>query len=538
MLAKMCRNMLVSNNLILLKELSMPACATQKTIADQPTISNLFLPVPDTDFRDFLDEVDELARFAPEIITAIEADLDAHAREKKKLRLEDRKFFESQTEDFPELSIETGELSSEALSLEVGRPRLSADAAYMFLMLRGFLGSLSTKQSRRFLCESMSLYGWLQRRGLEMPGVSTILDNLNVITHATRELIFDRQIARVLQEELDDFKTLTIDSTSVKANSSWPTDAKILTGLLMRVDRLGQKLDVFGLENFRQGWVPRWLEEMDKLEFQICLVAGKANSKGKLKKRYRQLLRRARKATDALQSEFNRFERGLSIDTLAPSRRVLLQRVIDQLRTDLSDVERVIEYASDRVFKDKSLPSTEKILSLSDGSAAFIKKGSRNPLIGYKPQLVRSQNGFVASLLVPEGNAADAIELVPAIGEAMTRTGVVAGLVSTDDGYASAKGRDALLVLGVQAISISGAKGKKLTALEDWDSELYSDARRYRSAVESLMFTIKDGFAFGELGRRGIDAVRDELLEKVLAYNCCRIILMKKRQREELERAA
>ena len=516
----------------------MPACATQKTIADQPTMSNLFLPVPDTDFRDFLDEVDELARFAPEIITAIEADLDAHAREKKKLRLEDRKFFGSLTEDFPELGIEAGELSSEALSLEVGRPRLSANAAYMFLMLRGFLGSLSTKQSRRFLCESMSLYDWLQRWGLEMPGVSTILDNLNVITHATRDLIFDRQIARVLREELDDFKTLTIDSTTVKANSSWPTDAKILTGLLMRMDRLGQKLGTFGLENFRQGWVPRWLEEMDKLEFQICLVAGKANSKGKLKKRYRQLLRRARKAADALQSEFNRFEQGLLIDTLAPSRRVLLQQVIDQLRTDLFDVERVIEYASERVFKDKSLPSTEKILSLSDGSAAFIKKGSRNPLIGYKPQLVRSPNGFVASLLVPEGNAADAIELVPAIGEAMTRTGVVAGLVSTDDGYASAKGRDELLVLGVQDISISGAKGKKLTALEDWNSELYSDARRYRSAVESLMFTIKNGFAFGELGRRGIDAVRDELLEKVLAYNCCRIILMKKRQREKLERAA
>ena len=60
----------------------MPACATQKMIADEPTISNLFLPVPDTDLRDFLDEVDDLARFAPEIITAIEADLDAHARKK------------------------------------------------------------------------------------------------------------------------------------------------------------------------------------------------------------------------------------------------------------------------------------------------------------------------------------------------------------------------------------------------------------------------------------------------------------------------
>ena len=51
-------------------------------------------------------------------------------------------------------------------------------------------------------------------------------------------------------------------------------------------------------------------------------------------------------------------------------------------------------------------------------------------------------------------------------------------------------------------------------------------------------YTIKDGFAFGELGRRGIDAVRDELLEKVLAYNCCRTILLKKRRREELDCAA
>jgi hypothetical protein len=530
--------MLVFNILTSLKELSMPACATRKTIAYPPRISNLFLPVPETDLRDFLDEVEELAGFAPEIITAIEADLDAHARRKKKLRLEDRKFYASRTEDFPALGIKDGQLSNQRLSLEEGRPRLPAEAVYMFLMLRGFLGSLSTKPSRRLLRESMSLYDWLQRRGLEMPGVSTILDNLNVISHETRDRIFGRQIARVLQEDLDDFKALTIDSTSVKANSSWPTDAKILTGLLMRVDRLGQKLDVFGLENFRQGWVPHWLEEMDKLEFQICLVAGKANSKGKLKKRYRQLLHRGRKAVDGLRAEFERFEQGLSIEALAPSRRVLLQRVVDQIRTDLSDVERVLEYASDRVFKDQTIPSTDKVLSLSDGSAAYIQKGSRNPVIGYKPQLVRSANGFVTSLLVPEGNAADSINLVPAIGDAIKRTGVSAEWVSTDDGYASAKGRDELLTLGVQNLSISGSKGKKLTTLEDWNSEVYREARRCRSAVESLMFTIKDGFAFGQLGRRGIDAVRDELLEKVLAYNCCRSILMKKRQREKLERAA
>jgi hypothetical protein len=81
-------------------------------------------------------------------------------------------------------------------------------------------------------------------------------------------------------------------------------------------------------------------------------------------------------------------------------------------------------------------------------------------------------------------------------------------------------------------------EGKKLTIPRDWDSEEYRDARRNRSAVESLMFTIKDGFEVGELGRRGVAVVQDELFEKVLAYNCCHIILMKKRRRETLDQAA
>ena len=160
--------------------------------------------------------------------------------------------------------------------------------------------------------------------------MTTILENVNLVCNRTRELIFDKQIAFILKEHLDDFKKLTIDSTSVKANSCWPTDAKILTGLLMRADRLGQKLHVFGLEDFREGWVPRWLDEMDKLEFQIGLVAGKANSKGKMKKRYRQLLKRGRKATDALAAELERVEQGLLLEMHAPSRRAPLQRVLQQ----------------------------------------------------------------------------------------------------------------------------------------------------------------------------------------------------------------
>ena len=85
----------------------------------------------------------------------------------------------------------------------------------------------------------------------------------------------------------------------------------------------------------------------------------------------------------------------------------------------------------------------------------------------------------------PQGNAADSVELAPAIADSMARTGVIADWVSTDDGYASAKGRDDVPAMKVKDISISGAKGKKWTAPGDWESEEYRDVRRNRSAVES-----------------------------------------------------
>lgn len=516
----------------------MMACATENKIDESFRVCNLILPVPDTDFCDFLKEINQLANFAPEIIASIEQDMDCYAKKKKSLRLADKKFLESSMDDLPGLDIKERNILAEELQLAVGRPRMPGYVVYMFLMTRGFLGSLLSKPAQRFLLESMSLYFFLQDRGLTMPGMTTILENVNLVTHATRELIFDKQISLIIGEKLDDFKILTLDSTSVAANSSWPTDSSIITRLLARASRLGQKLHLFGLKDFSQGWVPRWLEEMNKLDFQINLVAGKAKSKGKLKKHYRKLLKRGRKTVNALITQFNELEKTVFIETHAPSRREFLQRILDQIRADLADAERVLEYTDNRVFQGKTLPSKEKVLSLSDESAAYIIKGDREPVIGYKPQLVRSKSGFITSLIVPQGNTADCMELVPSIFNSIRRTGVVPEWVSTDDGYASASGRDAVLKMGVKDISISGAKGKKLTTPEKWDSEDYRDARRNRSAVESLMFTIKDGFEFGEVGRRGLEKVKDELLEKVLAYNCCRIILMKKRRREELAKSA
>jgi len=101
-------------------------------------------------------------------------------------------------------------------------------------------------------------------------------------------------------------------------NSCWPTYSKILTGLLARVDRLGQKLDTFGLMNFKKGWAPLWLDEMDNLVFQIALAAGKPKAKARFHQQYRQLLARGRKALAALETQFGTLRQNLHIDAFAP----------------------------------------------------------------------------------------------------------------------------------------------------------------------------------------------------------------------------
>lgn len=499
----------------------------------------LFLPVPDTDFREYLDEVLLMAGKFPEILTAIDADLDRHAKRKKAIRLADKRFIENQTPDCPGLELSGSGIVPANLSLDVGRPRMQPILAFVFLMLRGFLGSLTDKQALRFMYESISLHGLIANLGLgRAPGASTVLENINAISSETRDLILDKQIELVISEGLDDFQKLTIDSTHTAANSAWPTDSRILTALLGRAHRLGQSLDSFGIANFKAGWTPRWLKEMDALDFKIALTAGKAKSKGNRKKHYRALLKRGEKVMNAVLSQYRNLAGSIDMESFLPSRRILLRRMLEQIETSLADAGKVIGCAHKRVLNEVKVPAPEKVLSISDPDAAFINKGNRDPVVGYKPQLVRSGNGFVPALVVPCGNTADCNELPGAIRESINRTGVTPRMVSTDDGYASAEGVRELKDMGVDDVSISGSKGRKLTDSVDWESEKYREARAHRSAVESLVFALKDGFDFGEVRRRGLGPVREELLEKVLAYNMCRIILIRKRLSKERKMAA
>jgi IS5 family transposase len=324
-----------------------------------------------------------------------------------------------------------------------------------------------------------------------------------------------------------------LDSTSVKASSCWPTDASVIFKLISRVYVRGGKLDRLGLEPFKDFYMVIWLKELKKLLFEINNTRSK-NEK-KLKSLYGRHLRTAHKALGYLSRTLDkRLPEAEKTDRL-PSVRLALGEILGAMEDDLLTLSAVLYYSEERIFNGIVLPSTEKILSISDSSAAFIKKGQRESVIGYKPQLCRSAKGFVTAMILEKGNPFDSEKLFPLVERHIVNTGVKPKLVSTDSGYASGKGYSDCIGLGVEDVCIGGSKGKALLPEELWLSEKYVSGRRMRSAVESLMFTLKYVFEFGLPRRRGLENVRDEMTEKITAYNFVKMLRMKEERRMDKE---
>lgn len=506
-------------------------------LPSQP-LPRLFLMPVNTELHQFLIETHRIVEFEPAILDRIESDLDAYGLRKKLLREADRRFLEGQTPDLNHLKIELRQIDPTKMALEIGRPRLEPYVVYLLLMLRGRLGGCKDQDARLLQEESMTLHWWLENLALTLPPASTLSENLNAVSNATRDFIHRAQLRYIVDEGLDDFSSLYLDSTAIRANSERPTDSGLITKLVERICRRGSRLDRFGLPNFNPSGLEELQEDLRRMHREIGFSTGKPKKQGRVKKLYYQLLRRGRRVCRRFEREWAAVAEALKQKELQPSQRLVAEEAIELIGADIQAIGQVAAAGERRVLAEEKVPSAEKVISLSDGDAAFIVKGGWNTVVGYRPQLGRSGAGFVSAVIVPVGNAADSAQLVDVVLDHWERSGVLPKLVSSDDGYSDQRAREDLLKTGVEVVSISGAKGKRITSAEEWHRPEYRAARVNRSAVESLMFTLKDGYEFGQLLRREHENVRAELTEKVLAYNIGQIVRVRtRRARARLEQS-
>jgi hypothetical protein len=486
----------------------------------------LFLAAPvESDLLVYLQEAHRFLAAFPSLVGLVEADLDAHGCRKKAVRLADAAWIAARTAALPGVASEAGVIDPSQLKLQQGRERTPAYVVLMAVLLRGYFGAgFKACTVATMMRESITLHLFFTNLGLKMPGRSTLTELVNAVTNQTRLSILDAQAADVLHLGLDDFSTMLQDSTHVEGNTVWPTDSRTMVALVARVLHVGARLAQVHLPVIRAPKARGHLDAMIKLDREIDMSRGKGERARAWKRRYEKLLWRANRVRRLLAESVAQVETALACLDVRPSRRAVANRVAERLRADVDALAKVILHCEARIHAELKVPMADKILSVSDPDVGFIAKGQREPVIGYKPQVARSGGGFITGLLLPKGNAADSGQLVPMVDEVVRRTTRVPRVLSLDDGYASTANVEAMKARGIEVVSINGSKGRALTARAAWNSDDYADARDLRSAVESLMFTLKQGFDFGEVARRGLPAVHGELLEKALAYNLCQVV--------------
>ena len=507
----------------------------------------LFEASVSSDLDKFVEESVKLAKRHPQLLAAVERDLDVHGLKKKHIRQTDRHFIEARNAKLEGLECELSDEPQACSSiLEEGRPRMPSLVVLIFLLLRGWIGGPKGVHYKMLLKESITLHRLLDSLGLrKVPGPSTVLDNINAVSEATQQMVLRAQLAVAGEDELDDLDTCRADSTAVKANSMHPTDSGLMKAFALRASGLCErmfKLKLPGVADMREGKdVARMTEvadELAKLCRDIGMLSGKRNVATQRKelymKMYTRVARFKRRFLPVLGKVRSAVGKAAQEMQLLPSKKCLAEAFLQQATGDIEALVAIADYSEKRIVDEKQTPSSEKIYSVGDIDAAIIRKGGWQDVLGYKPQLAFSGKGLVTAILVPAGNAADNGQLPELLVAVEMNIGKLPKSFTFDDGYTNGAVREHYLQRGVEIFSYAGANGRQAIGKETYDSEEYREARRSRSAAESHIYTLKYGYDFRAVMRRGIEEVRSEMLGKVLAYNMRRLVtLREKKQRAE-----
>jgi hypothetical protein len=95
---------------------------------------------------------------------------------------------------------------------------MPAIIVYVLLLLRGWIGGPMSTEFRLILTESITRHRFFQTHQFQVPGTSTVADNVNAVSESTLHLILRSQLGPAKATGLDTFAEVVIDITAVSAN--------------------------------------------------------------------------------------------------------------------------------------------------------------------------------------------------------------------------------------------------------------------------------------------------------------------------------
>ncbi|NQZ56074.1 MAG: transposase [Lentisphaeraceae bacterium] len=435
-------------------------------------------------------------------------------------------FLNSLKKDQHTVSKKRAEKRKRTLSGKGGSKDMAPHLVAFFCVARAFYPDIYGERGYKMILESSSIKETLaQHEVKKFPGRSTIHDQLSNLSEETLTLFWQCLLEVISREELDDLSALTMDSTAIEADSAWPLDSLLLSKLsaqiISRFETIIKTLPVVKQRLFPLARLKKHAARIKALDFEISCQKGKKDGDTKRQNLYENLLTHALKVEERLDVLLKRMDmQSIEIKNVMAFNK-LCQNFYDKILTTQRRFGQNLE--------DYGAYEPEKIFSVSDEDAVFIKKGGRETVFGYRPTFGQSMNGFITAFTLESGNTSDAKAFKLVVENHKENCSVIPDFINTDDGYSSKENLDWAINQGASMVSFGGSKGKVVLGEELYDSEAYKEARKLRSASEATISNLKNVWKLNRFSVCGTKRIRQEVLICIIGYNLERMASMLKK---------
>ena len=382
---------------------------------------------------------------------------------------------------------------------ERGRPGMTAEQVLRALVIKQ-MNRFSYDELAFHLADSIA-YRTFCRFGFEgqSPRKSAIQQNIKALRPETLEQVNRVLIGCAEAEAIERGRKIRCDSTVVEANIHEPVDSSLLYDVVRVLARIMNDLKL-----------PRGSPFKDETRRAKRLQTGAFNAKDRDARKpvYRELVKVARRAIKAAKE----VAEGLS------KKSDDAKAVAAELRHYVDLGLRVVDQTVRRVFRDESVPATEKIVSIFEPHTNILVKDRRETLYGHKVYLTTGTSSLILDCTIESGNPADstlATKLVERIEEIFDRAPRQA---SFDGGFASRANLTSIKDRGVADVAFSKKCGLKITEMAS-SSTVYRGLRNFRAGIEAGISFLKRSFGLDRCAWRGLPSFHAYVWSSIISAN-------------------
>lgn len=335
----------------------------------------------------------------------------------------------------------------------------------------------------------------------KIPTHSTLQRDLSSIRPQTLEKINQYILDIANMEGFETGRTVRFDATNVASNIHKPSDSSLLADsvrVLCRITQLAKKPYGMKISDHRRA----------AKKHSLC-ISNARNAKQR-KKHYRILLDLTRTVIKEAESA------ALALWELKGD--LVAKAYANEITTTIPLAETVLRQTEARVFREESLPPSEKIVSIFESHTDILKKTRRETKYGHKATFGCGKSGLITDVVIEDGNPADSTLALRMVQRQKKIYGQVPREVAFDGGYTSRANLKAIKDEGVKNVCFHKKRGIEIT---DMVSSLWTfkRLRNFRAGIEGMISYLKRCFGLDRCTWKGLEHFHSYVWASVVSAN-------------------